>query len=184
MMINGEGWLPEGLKCQLTVIPCKNYEHSDKYILPIKPSPNLPNMQAIYLYPSLVLFEGTCFNVGRGTEFPFQTYGHPQFEVRNFQYTPQCKKGTMTLHCDTLCYGEDLRNVSCNGFTLEYVINAYNRYSDKQAFFNRFFANLIGNTWVKEQVVKGKEVGEIQKMWKSDLVFFKDSIRVKYLIYN
>ena len=184
MMINGEGWLPEGLKCQLTVVPCKNYIHADKYVLPIKPSPNLPNMQAIYLYPSLVLFEGTCFNVGRGTDFPFQTYGHPQFEMKKFSYTPHCMKGTMTLHCDTLCYGEDLRNISCNGFSFGYVINAYNRYSNKQAFFNRFFANLIGNTWVKEQVVNGKDLSEIQKMWKKDLDFFKDSVRVKYLIYK
>src|ERR1035437_3024251 len=113
-MINEEGWLPNKLKCSIGVIPCHNYSHKTRYQLPVNPSPNLQNMRAVYLYPSLGLFEGTAMNVGRGTDFPFQVFGNPKFTDTTFSYVPKCaEKGRVNPpHCNKTCYGVDLRTVS------------------------------------------------------------------------
>jgi uncharacterized protein YbbC (DUF1343 family) len=185
-MINGEKWLKNGVTCNLTVIPCDNYTHSARYLLPEKPSPNLPNMQAVYLYPSLALFEGTCINVGRGTDFPFQVFGHPKLENARFNYTPVKNEGAAEpLHQDTLCKGIDLRSFVFNSndlFTLQWLIYAYNNSPDKTFFFNRFFRNLSGNKVLKEQIEQGLTEEKIRETWKNDIESFK-KIRSKYLIY-
>ena len=133
-MANGEGWLKEGKKCDLTVIPCENYTHQTRYQLPIAPSPNLPNMLAIYLYPSTCYFEGTTVSLGRGTDWPFQVYGHPDMTGYAFSFTPKSRFGAKTPpQMDKLCYGVDLHNlkaedVIAKGINLEYVIDAHGHY--------------------------------------------------------
>jgi uncharacterized protein YbbC (DUF1343 family) len=187
LMINGEKWLANGTHCDLEVIQCKNYSHQSKYELPVNPSPNLPNMKAVYLYPSLALFEGTCINVGRGTGFPFQVFGNPELKRCSFTYTPK----TMTaakepLHKDTLCYGIDLRNYSFTGsnyFTLKWLVLAYNNFPVKDSFFNNYFFNLSGKKELIDQIKEGLSEEEIRKSWQQDIEKFK-VIREKYLLYK
>ena len=132
LMINGEKWLPNERNCQLTVIPCENFTSDMKYELPISPSPNLPNIHSIYLYPSTCLFEGTVVSLGRGTTFPFEAYGHPKYTGSDFSFTPRSVPGAKNPPLlDQKCYGVDLRNIPNeqvweNGFDLSYVIDAYN----------------------------------------------------------
>jgi uncharacterized protein YbbC (DUF1343 family) len=186
-MINGEKWLKDGIVCELTVISCKNYNHLSRYVLPVKPSPNLQDMQAVYLYPSLTLFEGTCINIGRGTDFPFKVFGNPYLDSASFTYTPKCRgPKIIPMHCDTLCHGVDLRNFllpDSNCFTLKWLLMAYKYYPDKTNFFNLFFYNLSGNKVLREQIVAGKNEEEIKESWKRDMVEFKQT-RNKYLIYK
>ena len=113
LMVNGEQWLPQQRVCDLTVIKCRSYTHSTMYRLPVAPSPNLPNMKSVYLYPSTCLFEGTVMSLGRGTPFPFQVYGHPDMKGRIFSFTPQSMAGAKNPPLlGKLCYGVDLRNMS------------------------------------------------------------------------
>lgn len=183
-MINGEGWLNKNEKCKLTVIPCENYTHQSKYELLIKPSPNLPNMQSVYLYPSLGLFEGTCVSVGRGTDFPFQVIGNPSIDSLLFQFIPKSVVGaTNPPYENKKCYGFDLRKSTDTTFTLKYLIEMYQKFPAKSAFFDPFFMKLAGNYELIQQIKEGKTEQEIRETWKSDIDHFKE-IRKKYLIYK
>ncbi|MBQ1610705.1 MAG: DUF1343 domain-containing protein, partial [Muribaculaceae bacterium] len=192
LMANGEGWLKNGVKVKnLQVIPCKNYTHQTRYELPIAPSPNLPNMLSIYLYPSLCYFEGTTVSLGRGTDFPFQCYGHPQMTGYDFSFTPVSRFGAKTPpQQDKLCHGVDLRGldpetVIAQGINLEYVIDAYNNLKKAGAQFylkNRFFDLLMGNTRVRQMIAEGKTAAQIKATWKEGIEIFKKQ-RKPYLLY-
>ncbi|MCF8272447.1 MAG: DUF1343 domain-containing protein [Flavobacteriaceae bacterium] len=187
-MINGEKWLNNGITCELIIIPIKNYTHQTTYSLPIKPSPNLPNDQAINLYPSLGLFEGTNINAGRGTEFQFQRYGAPFLnkEVFKFTYTPKESPGAKApKHKDKLCYGEDLSNEPhIQYMSLKWVINAYENATDKSLVFNKAnFTKHAGTAKLQEQIEAGLSETEIKETWKEGIDTFKKT-RANYLIYN
>ncbi|MBS1486937.1 MAG: DUF1343 domain-containing protein [Bacteroidetes bacterium] len=184
-MINGEGWLPEGKKCDLTIVPMKNYNHQKKYSLPIKPSPNLPNDHAIALYPSLCLFEGTVLSVGRGTKIPFEALGSPELKNQPFQFKPENIEGMAKspMYQDKICYGVDLRNEQPgNLIELKYLLNMYKVYPDKEKFFNNYFNTLAGNKLLKEQIKQGIDEDTIRASWKKGLDAYK-KIRKKYLLY-
>ena len=183
-MINGEKWLKNEIQCQLTVIPCLNYNREMEYSLPVKPSPNLPNDQSINLYASLCLFEGTNVSVGRGTEMQFQIYGSPFLPKSNFSFTPIPNFGAKDpTHKNQLCYGEDLTKIEkIKQLELKWLIKAYNTTSDKSKFFNDFFVKLAGTKKLREQIETGISEAEIRNSWKKELQDFK-TMRQKYLIY-
>ncbi|MDP4208568.1 MAG: DUF1343 domain-containing protein [Bacteroidota bacterium] len=189
-MINKEGWLSKGAECSLGVIKCENYTHKTLYRLPVNPSPNLQNMKAVYLYPSLALFEGTAINVGRGTDFPFQVFGHPRLTEASFQYKPRSIAGVSVSppHLGETCNGVDLRGLSeeelvaAPGLNLEYLISAYQKFPDKATFFNSFFENLAGTGQLRKQIISGANAAEIKASWQSELQKFKEA-RKKYLLY-
>jgi uncharacterized protein YbbC (DUF1343 family) len=190
LMTNGEGWLPQGRKCNLTVIKCKNYNHKTLYQLPVAPSPNLPNMKSVYLYPSTCLFEGTPVSLGRGTKFPFQVYGHPGLKgFYKFSFIPRSIPGAK--HPPLLnqkCYGLDLRNVSDelifeNGLDLTYVIDAYRKLNMGNKFFTPLFEKLVGVDYIRKMIIDGKSAEDIRKMWKKDVENFKKQ-RKPYLLYE
>jgi uncharacterized protein YbbC (DUF1343 family) len=183
-MINGEKWLRNGGQCKLTIVPCINYNRKMSYSLPVKPSPNLPNDQAINLYASLCLFEGTNVSVGRGTEKQFQIYGSPFLTKSDFSFVPKPNFGSKEpLHKDTICYGEDLSAIAkINQLELKWLLKAYNETSDKSKFFNPFFTKLAGNKKLQQQIETGTSEVDIRKSWKKGLNDFKE-IRRKYLIY-
>lgn len=189
-MINGEGWLAGGVRCPLTVIPCRNYTHQTRYSLPVRPSPNLPNMRAVYLYPSLCYFEGTPVSVGRGTDFPFQVFGHPAWKGCSFSFTPRSVPGAKNPPLkDKVCFGFDLRSAPSDeavireGINLKYVIDAYRRASDKAHFFQPMFEKLIGVAYVRTMIQTGKSAEEIEAMWIDDVARFKKQ-RKPYLLYE
>lgn len=176
---------------QLVVIPCKNYTHKSKYLLPVAPSPNLPNMQSVYLYPSLCFFEGTSVSLGRGTNKPFQQFGHPSFSKDLYSFTPLSVAGARNPPLlDQLCYGYDLSEVDVTNETegrlsLKWLINAYRLFPDKDHFFigeGKFFNKLAGNDKLQQQLKDGKTEAEIRKSWEPGLSQFK-KIRKKYLLY-
>lgn len=185
-MINGEHWLEDDLNCDLTVIPVANYNREDVYILPIPPSPNLPNQKAINLYPSLCLFEGTHVSVGRGTENQFQIFGSPFLGDENysFQFIPKPNFGAKNpKHKAKICYGKDLKNVDfLNDINLNWLIEAYENTTDKSSFFNSFFTKLAGQTTLQQQIEKGWSALEIKRSWENDLEQFK-ALRTNYLLY-
>ena len=189
LMINGENWLPNKSTCQLTVIPCKNFTSDMKYKLPIAPSPNLPNMHSIYLYPSTCLFEGTVVSLGRGTSFPFEAYGHPNYIGSEFSFTPRSVSGAKSPPLlNKKCYGMDLRNVPNeyiweNGFDLSYVIDAYNNLNMGDKFFTSFFEKLVGVDYIRTMIKEGKSNKEIRLMWQDDIEKFKKQ-RQPYLLYT
>ena len=192
-MANGEGWLKDGKKCDLTVIPCGNYTHQTRYALPIAPSPNLPNMLSIYLYPSMCYFEGTTVSLGRGTDWPFQVYGHPDMTGYAFEFTPTSRPGAKTpTQMDKLCHGVDLHHnlaaedVIAKGINLEYVIDAYrNLTKGGHEFYlkSNFFDKLMGTTRVREMIAQGKSADEIKATWQDDVKRFKLQ-RKPYLLYE
>ncbi|MDD4015354.1 MAG: DUF1343 domain-containing protein, partial [Petrimonas sp.] len=188
LMINGEKWLPQGRICDVTVIPCENYTHQTKYELPVAPSPNLPNTQSIYLYPSTCLFEGTVMSLGRGTSFPFQAYGHPNFKGSGFSFTPRSVPGAKNPPLlNRKCYGVDLRNVSYEqiweyGFDLSYVIDAYKNLKMGDKFFTNFFEKLVGVDYIRQDIIAGKSAREIKEKWFCDVLRFKQQRR-PYLLY-
>ena len=188
-MINGEKWLPQKRKCKLKVIKCKNYTHQTRYELPVSPSPNLPNMKSIYLYPSICLFEGTPVSLGRGTDFPFQVFGHPDMTGYDFSFTPRSVSGAKNPPClDQICYGKDLRNIPDSviweeQFDLSYVIEAYHKLHIGEKFFTSFFRNLIGNNEVKQLIMAGKSAEEIKQTWQTDVKKFNIRRR-PYLLYG
>jgi uncharacterized protein YbbC (DUF1343 family) len=184
-MINGEKWLKNGIQCNLTVITCLHYKREMAYSLPIKPSPNLPNDQAVNLYPSLCLFEGTNVSVGRGTEMQFQIYGSPFLPKSNFSFTPIPNLGAKDpLYKGQVCYGENLTSIpKINKLELGWLIKAYNSTSDKSKFFNDFFTKLSGTKKLQQQIEQGVSETEIRKSWEKGLTDFKE-IRGKYLIYE
>lgn len=186
-MINGEKWLKDGRQVDLTVIPCQNYTHQTKYELPIKPSPNLPNLQSIRLYPSICLFEPTNISVGRGTDTQFQVIGGTQSDYGPYQFTPVDKPGAQNPPNEgKLCYGYDLRDVDTDkeGFTLKYVIEFYNKAKDKSKFFTSasFFDKLAGTDLIRKMIVAGKSEKEIRDAYTPGLEAFKIK-RKSYLLY-
>ena len=188
-MINGEKWLANGIQCNLTIVPCKNYTHQTKYQLPISPSPNLKTMHAIYLYPAVCLFEGTPASLGRGTEFPFEVYGHPEMKGYSFSFTPESLPGAKNPPLlGKLCHGVDLRNISDEeamekGFHVEYIIDAYNNLNMGNKFLTPFFEKLVGVDYVRKMIVEGKSAEEIKNMWQGDIIAFKKA-RKPYLLYE
>jgi uncharacterized protein YbbC (DUF1343 family) len=189
-MLNGEGWLKNGVKCDLKVIKCKNYTHRSLYELPVKPSPNLPNQTSVYLYPSICFFEGTNVSVGRGTPFPFQVFGSPLLPDRGFSFTPESVPGAANPpFLGKKCYGTDLRNamkkhlVPVSSINLEWVISAYKDYPDKDKFFTPYFDVLAGGPALREQIIKGMNSAEIHETWRAGLTRF-GAIREKYLLYK
>jgi uncharacterized protein YbbC (DUF1343 family) len=191
MMVNGEKWLSEGITCDLKVIPVKNYSHNLIVKLPTKPSPNLPNWESVYLYPSLCFFEGTIMSIGRGTDYPFQIYGHPDFTIGSFVFTPESMPGK-SLHpkCEgEICYGQNLTGYAENyqrnenRLNLSWLINAYHLLSPKFDFFTDYFDKLAGNDELRKQIESGLTEEEIRLLWQEDLRAFK-KLREKYLIYD
>ncbi|MFY0627361.1 MAG: DUF1343 domain-containing protein [Reichenbachiella sp.] len=185
-MIVGESWLTSEEPLQLMVIKNKNWNHSTSYSLPITPSPNLPNKQSIDLYPSLCLFEGTVVSVGRGTNYPFQVIGVPDSTFGDFSFTPKSLPGISKYPKfeNETCYGKDLRNIEAlNKIDLNYLINFYNSYPNKEEFFNTFFTKLAGTKTLRIQIEKGFTASEIRESWQSELLTFKEK-RAKYLLYD
>lgn len=186
-MINGEQWLRNGVQCTLRVVTCKGYDHSVKYQLPVAPSPNLPNMQAIYLYPTLCLFEGTAMSVGRGTDFPFQVIGHPQFKDSSFVFVPESKTGASNpLYEFKKCFGIDYRTYptdSIHQLDISIWKYAYKNFGGQEAFFNRFFINLSGTPELQRSLELGLSEEKIRESWQQDLALFKKT-RAKYLLYK
>ena len=188
-MVNGEAWLSEGRRCKLTVIPCKNYTHQTKYELPVKPSPNLPNMRSIYLYPSICFFEGTIASEGRGTNKQFQIYGHPDYPAGDFSFTPVSGPGAKSPKLEgQLCRGYDLTKMdeesirSEGRLNLSYLIEFYRDFPDKDSFFKKYFDTLAGGTTLREQIISGQSEAEIRASWEEDLNAFKEKRR-QYLLY-
>ena len=185
-MINGENWLGINKKADLTVIRLKNYDRNEIYELPIPPSPNLPNLKAINLYPSLCLFEGTTVSVGRGTKLQFQIYGSPNLneKTNKFNFTPQKNTGSKyPKNENKICYGRDLRSEEIlNEINLNYIIDAYNSSSDKKNFFNNYFIKLSGDESLKNNIVLGKSSYDIKKEWTKGIDRFK-KLRKKYFLY-
>ena len=189
LMINGEKWLPQGRVCDLTVVPCENYTHQTLYELPIAPSPNLPNIHSIYLYPSTCLFEGTVMSLGRGTSFPFEVYGHPDYKNSNFSFTPRRVAGAKNPPLlNKKCFGVDLREtpdnvIIENGFDLSYVIDAYNNLNIGNKFFTSFFELLVGVDYIRQDIIAGKSADEIKAKWVDDVEKFRLQ-RKPYLLYS
>lgn len=188
-MINEEGWLQDQIKVDLQVIPVENYTHDRYYELPVAPSPNLPNMKSIYLYPFLGLFEGTPVSIGRGTEMPFQVIGHPEFDSTNFSFTPHSIPGASMhpKHKNIQCYGWDLRDTALDlrnqkKIHLTWLIQAYNELDQGEQFFKSFFQKLSGTDNLKRQIIEGKTEKQIRDSWKEELDEFK-KMRKKYLLY-
>lgn len=193
-MINGEGWLGNNLQCPLKVITIEDWKHGQPYSLPVKPSPNLPNDQAIALYSSLCPFEGTSVSVGRGTDFPFQIIGSPTTKNLKFHFMPHSMKGSdkHPLHQDTYCYGLNLsseKNIP-KGFSLQYVIQFYNYFQNltkhaEKEFFTRphWFDLLMGTNQVRLDILKNKTEEQIRSAWQKKLNQYKE-IRKKYLLYE
>lgn len=187
-MINGEGWLKDGKKCRLEVITCKNYTHRSFYELPVPPSPNLPDMTAIYLYPSICYFEGTPVSLGRGTDKPFKVYGHPAM-TGPYSFTPRSMKSAPNPPCkDKLCHGYDLSGIPVGKLKemkidLSYVIEAYNNSKLGDKFFTSFFELLVGVDYVRTMIKEGKSAEEISLMWQDDVARYKEQRR-PYLLYE
>ena len=193
-MINGEGWLGNNLQCPLKVITIEDWKHGQPYSLPVKPSPNLPNNQAIALHPSLCPFEGTSVSVGRGTDFPFQIIGSPTTKNLKFRFMPHSMKGSdkHPLHQDAYCYGLNLsseKNIP-KGFSLQYVIQFYNYFQNltkhaEKEFFTRphWFDLLTGTNQVRLDILKNKTEEQIRSAWQKKLNQYKE-IRIKYLLYE
>lgn len=188
-MINGEHWLKEGAVCELTVIPCRDWSRDMIVELPRRPSPNLPDRISVMLYPSVCFFEGTVINEGRGTQTPFQVFGHPDLENMPYAYVPVSIEG-MSKNPKCLgktCYGKDLRNQykavkEEKRLRLDWLLEAYRNYKGKASFFIPFFDKLAGTSDLREAILAGKEEAEIRDSWQTDLEHFK-KIRLRYLIY-
>ena len=185
VMAQGEGW---SKKCDVQVVRCENYTHQSRYTLPISPSPNLPTQHSIYLYPSTCLFEGTVCSLGRGTEAPFEVYGHPNYKGGEFEFTPRSVAGAKNPPLkDQKCYGVDLRGVAdeaviAAGFNLEYVIDAYRNLDMGEKFFTRMFLLLTGVDYIKEMIMAGHTADEIRARWSDDVARFREQRR-PYLLY-
>ncbi|CAM3519766.1 hypothetical protein FSS13T_08560 [Flavobacterium saliperosum S13] len=184
-MINGEKWLKNGMTCQVTVIPCLNYTRNMAYSLPAKPSPNLPNDQAINLYASLCFFEGTNVSMGRGTDKQFQLYGSPFLPKSDFSFVPLPNLGAKDpTHNGKTCYGEDLSKIEkVTQLELKWLMKAYQTTGDKTKFFNDFFTKLAGTKKLQQQIETGVSENEIRKSWKKGIADFK-TMRKPYLIYG
>jgi len=190
MMVNGEKWLGNNLQSKLTVIKCIGYTHKSRYVLPISPSPNLPNQRAVFLYPTLCFFEGTVISVGRGTNKPFQQYGHPLLLNSETSFVPKNTVGAVNPpFVNEVCFGFDLTNNNDisdsfnEGIQLDIIINAYNNFPNKELFFNSFFKKLAGNNVLQAQIKQGYTSKQIKASWQNELDNFKQ-VRKKYLLYD
>lgn len=190
-MINGEGWLEGGISCDLKVIPCENYTRNMRYELPIKPSPNLPNFKSVLMYPSLCFFEGTAVSVGRGTETPFQVYGHPKATFKGMTFTPKRVKAAPHPKlegktCAAFDFSDEtLEELACSGeFSLKPLLEMHSELSSQTEFFTRpdFFDLLAGSDQLRLQITEGLGEEEIRKSWQEDLSEFR-KMRSQYLIY-
>ncbi len=189
-MINAEGWLTNGVHCDLQIIPCKNYDHHTKYQLPVNPSPNLRSMESIYLYPSLCFFEGTAVSVGRGTDHPFQVIGSPWYPATGFAFIPQSSFGSASPPFQgERCNGFDLTGMTAamliqQKFTLSYLLNMYSGFTDKEKFFlpGGFFNKLAGTDELRLQLEAGLTEEEIRISWQDDLTAFR-KMRKQYVLY-
>ncbi|MEO9805188.1 MAG: DUF1343 domain-containing protein [Reichenbachiella sp.] len=197
-MVIGENWMKNSQRCRLTIISLKNYNHDMEYIPAISPSPNLNTSTSIYLYPSTCLFEGTILNHGRGTHFPFTVFGSPKFKgTFDFNFVPQSIPGMSStpLFMNETCYGIDLRNTDIKKLketkklNLEWLINLYNQYPEKEKFFDQSFSRQIGNIdylsgtkEFKQQIIDAVSIEEIRASWEPELSDYK-KIREKYLLY-
>ncbi len=189
-MINGEKWLTNGMQCKIKIIKVQQYNHDSMYKLPVRPSPNLPTMEAIYLYPSLCFFEGTSYSLGRGTNKPFECVGKPGVAIGDYRFTPHSIPG--------VAEHPPLENKECKGFLLTnfatnfikdsgkiylfFLMDLYKNDSNKVEFFNDFFEKLAGTDQLRKQITEGMSEGEIRSYWKKDLANYK-LIRKKYLLY-
>ncbi len=185
LLLNGEGWLEGHKKCDVEIIKIKNWKHEDDYSLPVRPSPNLPNDQAVRLYPSICLFEGTVISVGRGTPNPFQVLGNPELKGMTYTFTPVPIKGVSIEPPlkDKLCYGMDLRSVvPARKIDLQYLLVFYQKYPDKEKFFTTYFDKLAGTPLLKQQIKDGLTEEQIRASWQPGLEEFKTK-RIKYLLY-
>lgn len=188
MMANGEGWLKEGKKVPLKVIPCTGYTHAIRYRLPVPPSPNLPDMKAVYMYPSTCYFEATPVSLGRGTDIPFTIYGHPAMKEGDYYFTPQSRPGAKNPpQLGKRCRGRNLRHLTddemiAQGVNFEYVIDAYNAMGRPQNFFTSFFELLAGNGKIRKMIESGASPDEIRASWKVEVEEFK-ARRKPYLLY-
>ncbi len=188
-MINGEKWLDNGMECKLKVIPCKNYSRKSRAQINVPPSPNLPNMRAIYLYPSTCFFEGTVMSLGRGTSKPFQIYGHPDMKQCQFAFIPQSRSGAKNPPLKgKLCYGKNLTlqnidDICKQGINLDYVIDAYHNLNIFFFFFTNFFDLLAGTDRIRNMIINGYKAKDIENTWKQDVKDFKKR-RKPYLIYK
>lgn len=198
MMANGEGWLKNGVKCDIEIIPVANYNHDMPYELPVKPSPNLNTQQSVLLYPSTCMFEGTYLNHGRGTYSPFAVLGSPELKGKyEFSFTPKGIKGMAErpIFKDEVCYGIDLRNIDVNELrkkkqiNLSWIIDLYKAHPNKDNFFDSSLSNqmgvieyLIGSGLFREQIKNGISENEIRKSWEPELSNYK-AMRLKYLLY-
>jgi uncharacterized protein YbbC (DUF1343 family) len=183
-MINGEGWLAGGRNASLTVVPLQGYTHSTPYELPVRPSPNLPNQQSIYLYPSLCLFEGTPISLGRGTPFPFQVVGYPDKKFGEFRFTPTSVPGATNPPLkDKECWGLDLRTITPpNRLDIGFVMLYYKLFEDKEKFFQKFFHTLAGTDALARQIRQGLTEEQIRASWQEELDDYK-TMRLNYLLY-
>lgn len=185
-MVNEERWLEGDEKCDLLVVPMKNYKHSLDYSLPVKPSPNLPNDQSIMLYPSLCFFEGTKVSIGRGTYFPFQVVGYPNEKYGDFTFTPVSIEGmakTPKLE-NEVCFGLDLReHPPVDKLDLSFVIEFYNMWEEKESFFTDYFNTLAGTDLLRKQIEEGRSAKEIRASWQEGLDRYK-VLRKMYLLYE
>ena len=197
-MINGEGWLPKGLRCKLKIIPIANYAHDMPYELPVEPSPNLNTQQSVMLYPHICMFEGTIVSQGRGTYMPFTVLGAPLLKGKyDFTFTPKSIKGMSEtpLHQNEICYGLDLRQYDverlrqAKKINLSWLIDLYNAYPAKDKFFDRSQSKqmgdinlLAGTENLKKQIIAGATEAEIRQSWEPGLSQFKQ-IREKYRLY-
>jgi len=195
LMINGEKWLKDSLYCDLTIITCQHWDHGMLYQLPVKPSPNLPSMESVYLYPSLGLFEGTVISVGRGTTTPFEIIGHPQIKDTSFSFTPVPIKGMSDK--------PPLEGQKCYGYNFKAFASDYLRFNGQiflywlselycemetntevpDFFKAATFDRLAGNSTLREQIMKGVSVEKIRASWQPDLITYK-ALRKKYLLYK
>jgi uncharacterized protein YbbC (DUF1343 family) len=189
-MINGEGWLKNGIKCNLKVVTLTNYTHSDFYQVPIKPSPNLPNMASIYLYPSLGLFEGTVVSVGRGTDMPFQVIGHPTLKETTYSFTPKPQSGAMEpKYNGQVCRGFNLYEFGkeymkdTKKIYLFWLMGTYKNTPDKATFFDENFNYHAGNATLQQQIKDGVSDVAIRESWLPGITKFK-AVRKKYLLYK
>jgi uncharacterized protein YbbC (DUF1343 family) len=183
-MINGQKWLKDSLECDLTVIPMLGYNKQMSYDLPVKPSPNLPNAQAVNLYPSLCLFEGTNVSVGRGTDLPFQHYGAPYLES-DYSFVPESGAGAKYPKQEgEKCYGQDLSQLpKLSQLDLSFLIDAYKACPEKEDFFNAFFDKLAGGNTLRISIIEGKSIKDIRQSWSEELLEF-EHMRNTYIIYQ
>ena len=190
-MVNGENWLKDDAKCELEVIPMQGYSRNMIVRLKVAPSPNLPNWKSVYLYPSLCFFEGTVVSVGRGTQYPFQVYGHPDLPFGDFSFLPQSIPGKSKYPKleGVVCYGQYLSGYAGNfknnpmKINLTWLISSYQYLSSKTVFFNNYFDKLAGTDALRKQIIAGKSQQEIRESWQQGLKQFK-KIREKYLLYK